>query len=132
MVFGKLKFWKREEELPPTSLEEFLPKIQPFPELNRETLDKAPLSQDAVHAPEQAVPSFESPVLQPSVPSFIQQMQQPVQPIQQFQLPQQPVQIPQQVEKELQLISAKLDTLKAMLESISDKLDYGRKEVRWR
>jgi len=119
-LMDKLKFWKKEEELP-----EF-----PKPAEMAPPEQRMPMGMEQMGMPRQ-MPGLTEP------PEFGQQQFQAPQAFPQPQaFAQQPVQT---TEQQLQLISSKLDTIKAQLETVLQRLErLERKEEqspyqqRWR
>ena len=120
-LMDKLKFWKKEEEMP-----EFPKAAETSPAEQHMPLDVAQMGMP------RAMPGVTEPPAEP-----FQQQQFGVQQPQAFGQQQQFA--PVSTEQQLQLISSKLDTIKAQLETVLQRLDrLERKEdlspyqQRWR
>ena len=118
-MFDKLKFWKREEEMPELPHEEFTrPEETSLPEQH------APPGMEQFGMP-RPIPGLTEPPVEPSVPSAMPQAFAQ--------------QAAMSSDQQLQLINSKLDTIKAQLETVLQRMDRLEKkddlspyQQRWR
>ena len=116
-MLDKLKFWKKEEEMPSE---------YPRPSELSVQEQSAPMDMEHMGMPRPA-PGITEPPMEPSVPSAA------------FPQPQAFQQAAMSSDQQLQLISSKLDTIKAQLETVLQRLerlerkdDLSPYQQRWR